>query len=188
TDVTLADLAADLRAPTPTAAAELAAPSLAELRAQLDARADRARRAAERALQRLAQRTDTLAARLGTPARALAAQRQGLESRAQRLARAPLLTLQQRYDALGRLGERARRALRERLHTEPLRLAAAAARLEAHDPARVLRRGYAWVQTLDGRPVVSVAGLRTGQAVRATWTDGTAEAEVLRVEALPPPR
>jgi len=52
----------------------------------------------------------------------------------------------------------------------------------------VLRRGYAWVQTLDGRPVVSVAGLRVGQAVRATWADGTAEAEVLRVEALPPPR
>ncbi|MFN5155792.1 MAG: exodeoxyribonuclease VII large subunit [Betaproteobacteria bacterium] len=187
-DVTLADLAADLRAPTPTAAAELAAPALAELRVQLDARVQRARRAAERALQRLAQRTDTLAARLGTPARALAAQHQGLDSRAQRLARAPLLTLQQRHDALGRLGERARRALRERLHTEPLRLAAAAARLEAHDPARVLRRGYAWVQTLDGRPVVSVAGLRAGQAVRATWADGTAEAEVLRVEALPPPR
>jgi exodeoxyribonuclease VII large subunit len=188
TDVTLADLVADLRAPTPTAAAELAAPPLADLRAQLDARGERTRRAAERLLQRLAQRTDTLAARLGTPARAMAAQRQGLEARAQRLVRAPLLTLQQRHDILRRLGERAQRALRERLHTEPLRLAAAEARLQAHDPARVLKRGYAWVQTLDGRPVVSVAGLRAGQAVRATWADGTAEAELLRIEALPPHR
>jgi exodeoxyribonuclease VII large subunit len=188
TDVTLADLAADLRAPTPTAAAELAAPALAELQSQLAARAERTRRAGERLLQRHAQRVDTLAARLGTPARALAAQQQGLAARAQRLARAPLLTLQQRHDALRRLGESAQRALRERLHTEPLRLAAAEARLQAHDPARVLRRGYAWVQTLDGRPVVSVAGLRAGQAVRATWADGTAEAELLRVEALPPRR
>lgn len=188
TDVTLADLAADLRAPTPTAAAELAAPALAELRAQLETRAERAQRATERHLQRQAQRLDTLGTRLGTPARALAAQQQALQARAQRLARAPLLTLQQRHDALQRRGERLVRALRERLHTEPLRLAAAEARLQAHDPARVLRRGYAWVQSLDGRPVVSVAGLRTGQAVRATWADGTAEAELLRIEPLPPPR
>ncbi len=188
TDVTLADLVADLRAPTPTAAAELAAPALADLQAQLEARTERARRASERHLQRQAQRLDTLTVRLGTPARALAAQRQSLQARALRLNRAPLLTLQRQGEALRRRGEQAVRALRERLATEPLRLAAAAARLQAHDPARVLKRGYAWVQTLDGRPVVSVAGLRAGQAVRATWADGTAEAELLRIEALPPPR
>ena len=188
TDVTLADLVADLRAPTPTAAAELAAPALADLRQQLDGRAERAARAAERTLQRQAQRLDTLAARLGTPARALAAQQQALQALAQRLARAPLLTLQQRQQRLQQQAGRALQALHERLRTEPLRLAAAEARLQAHDPARVLRRGYAWVQSLDGRPVVSVAGLRAGQAVKAIWADGTAEAELLRIEALPPPR
>ena len=188
TDVTLADLVADLRAPTPTAAAELAAPALAELRQQLDGRAERVARAAERTLQRQAQRLDTLAARLGTPARALAAQQQALQARAQRLARAPLLTLQQRQQRLLQQAARAVQALHERLRTEPLRLAAAEARLQAHDPARVLKRGYAWVQSLDGRPVVSVAGLRPGQAVKAIWADGSAEAELLRIEALPPPR
>jgi exodeoxyribonuclease VII large subunit len=187
-DVTLADLVADLRAPTPTAAAELAAPALAGLQTQLEGRAERALRARDRHLQQQGQRLDSLAVRLGTPARALAAQRHSLQARALRLNRAPLLTLQQHREALRRRGDQAVRALRERLATEPLRLAATAARLQAQDPARVLKRGYAWVQTLDGRPVVSVAGLRAGQAVRATWADGTAEAELLRIEALPPPR
>jgi exodeoxyribonuclease VII large subunit len=187
-DVTLADLVADLRAPTPTAAAELAAPALAGLQTQLEGRAERALRARDRHLQQQGQRLDTLAVRLGTPARALAAQRHSLQARALRLNRAPLLTLQQHREALRRRGDQAVRALRERLATEPLRLAATAARLQAQDPARVLKRGYAWVQTLDGRPVVSVAGLRAGQAVRATWADGMAEAELLRIEALPPPR
>jgi exodeoxyribonuclease VII large subunit len=188
TDVTLADLVADLRAPTPTAAAELAAPALSELQGLVTARAERAQRAAERLLQRQAQRVDALALRLGNPARALAAQREALDVRLQRLARAPLLTLQARQDALRRRADHVVQALRARLHTEPLRLAAAQARLQAHDPARVLKRGYAWVQSLDGRPVVSVAGLRAGQAVRATWADGSAEAELLRIEPLTPDR
>jgi exodeoxyribonuclease VII large subunit len=139
-------------------------------------------------MQRQAQRVDALALRLGNPARALAAQREALDVRLQRLARAPLLTLQARQDALRRRTDHMLQALRSRLHTEPLRLAAAEARLQAHDPARVLKRGYAWVQSLDGRPVVSVAGLRAGQAVRATWADGSAEAELLRIEPLTPDR
>jgi exodeoxyribonuclease VII large subunit len=188
TDVTLADLVADLRAPTPTAAAELAAPALSELQDLVKARAERAQRATERLLQRQAQRVDSLTLRLGNPARALAAQREALEVRLQRLARAPLLTLQTRQDALRRRADHVVQALRARLHTEPLRLAAAQARLQAHDPARVLKRGYAWVQSLDGRPVVSVAGLRAGQAVRATWADGSAEAELLRIDPLPADR
>ena len=72
------------------------------------------------------------------------------------------------------------------LQREPLRLQAAAARLAAQDPARVLRRGYAWVESMDGRPVLGVQGLRPGQAVRAVWADGRATAEVLAVEPLPP--
>jgi exodeoxyribonuclease VII large subunit len=59
-------------------------------------------------------------------------------------------------------------------------------RLQAQDPQRVLQRGYAWVQTSDGRPVLSVRALRQGQAVRAVWADGSAQAEVLKVEPLLP--
>jgi exodeoxyribonuclease VII large subunit len=67
-----------------------------------------------------------------------------------------------------------------------LALAGAHDRLQAHDPRRVLQRGYAWVEAADGRPVVSAWALRPGQAVRAVWSDGRARAEVLDVEPLPP--
>ncbi len=186
TDVTLADLVADLRAPTPTAAAELAAPAQAEALAQLAARADGLVHGVERLLQRQAQRVDALALRLGSPARRIAGERQALEARAQRLARAPLASLQREHDRLLRLAEHAQQAQRLRLGAEPLRLAAVAARLEAQDPRRVLQRGYAWVEDEAGRPVVSAAALAAGQRVRATWADGRAAVQVLDVEARPP--
>ena len=66
------------------------------------------------------------------------------------------------------------------------RLEAAAGRLQAHDPHRVLQRGYAWVESADGRPVISALALQAGQAVRAVWADGRAEAVIVSVEPLPP--
>ena len=186
TDITLADLVADLRAATPTAAAELAAPLQSEALAQLDTTAEALRRWLERTLQMQAQRLDHAALRLGQPARGLAGQRQGLEMRAQRLALG-LQSAQTRHgDRLARLRQALLRATQVMLQREPLRLQAAAARLAAQDPARVLRRGYAWVESMDGRPVLGVQGLRPGQAVRAVWADGRATAEVLAVEPLPP--
>ena len=171
TDLTLADLAADLRAPTPTAAAELAAPVRDELLAGLQGRADRLRRAVERQLHSRAQRLDAAAARLGRPAQVLAPHLQRLAHQQQRLQRA----LQSRRERLGR-------ALQGELQRHRLGLAAAAARLQAQDPQRVLRRGYAWVESADGRPVVSARALNVGQQVRAVWADGRARAEILHLE------
>jgi exodeoxyribonuclease VII large subunit len=153
TDVTLADLAADLRAPTPTAAAELAAPVRAELASALAQREAALGRVLGRALEREGQRLDTLALRLGRPARALSAQAEWLQ--------AVVLRLQGRLDT-------------------------AAERLSALDPARVLQRGYAWVEGADGRPVLSVRQLAPGARVQAVWADGRALAEVQSVEPLPP--
>jgi exodeoxyribonuclease VII large subunit len=182
TDVTLCDLVADLRAPTPTAAAELAAPSRDEALGSLQARERLMRRALERALQAQAQRLDTLALRLGQPARGLQGQVQRLDALAGRLQRAVLLRRQRLAEAPQRLQERMQRAIAQRLQAEPTRLRAAEQRLQAHDPHRVLQRGYAWVQAEDGRPVVSVHALQPGQQVRAVWADGHALAQVQRVE------
>ena len=74
TDITLCDLAADLRAPTPTAAAELATMARDEALGRLQGMADAMQRSAARRLQTQAQRLDLLALRLGRPARALAPQ------------------------------------------------------------------------------------------------------------------
>ena len=185
TDITLADLAADLRAATPTAAAELAAPMQAEALAQLAAAAATLQRVLQRRLQTQAQRLDTAVLRLGQPARRVLAQQQGLDGLARRLGQG-LRAVQVRHgDQLGRLGLQLQRAVQVRLQREPLRLEAAAQRLAAQDPARVLKRGYAWVESMDGRPVLGVGSLRPGQAVRAVWADGRATAEVLAVEPLP---
>ena len=178
TDITLCDLVADLRAPTPTAAAELAAPARDEALAALQARAAFMRRGVARALQAQAQRVDTLALRLGQPARSLQGQGQRLDSLAGRLQRALQQRRQRLAEAPQLLQQRLQRALRQRLQAEPLRLQAAQQALQAHDPHRVLQRGYAWVEGADGRPVLSVRALQPGQQVRAVWADGQALAQV----------
>lgn len=164
TDISLCDLAADLRAPTPTAAAELAAPARDELLQALQVQRERLRRGAERALQGRAQRLDSLALRMGQPGRRLLGQAQRLQQIAHGL----------------------QQALKLQLQSQRLRVEATAQRLQAQDPARVLRRGYAWVESADGRPVVSALALSPGQSVRAVWSDGRASAQIERVEPLPP--
>ena len=183
TDITLADLAADLRAPTPTAAAELAAPARDEWLTRLQALEQAAQRSLGRVLDTQAQRLDTLALRLARPARVLAGHgqllagleqrlRSGLARRGETLARDPALLATRLQRAAAVLLERRARALD-----------AAHDRLAALDPRQVLSRGYAWVEGANGRPVVSALALVPGQCVTAVWADGRALAEVQRVEA-----
>jgi exodeoxyribonuclease VII large subunit len=186
TDVTLCDLAADLRAPTPTAAAELAAPARDDAVRSLQARQAQLLRALERNVQGRAQGLDTLALRLGQPARALLGQSQRLGELAGRLQRGQQHQRQRLAELPDRLGRRLVRAMAAHTQAECLRLVGAGQRLQAHDPHRVLQRGYAWVESTDGRPVVSAHALQPGQSVRAVWADGRAVAEVKSVEALPP--
>jgi len=186
TDITLCDLAADLRAATPTAAAELVAPAREDALLALQGRAAAVQGALERFVHAGGQRLDTLALRLGQPARGLAGQQQGLQELASRLQRAGRQRRQMLAEAPGRLAERLVRALHARLQAERLRTAAAAQALQAHDPRRVLQRGYAWVEAADGQPVVSALALQPGQSVRAVWADGRATVQVRSVEPLPP--
>jgi exodeoxyribonuclease VII large subunit len=186
TDITLCDLAADLRAATPTAAAELAAPARDDALLSLRADHEALRRAVERSLHGQGQRLDTLALRLGQPAHALGGQVQQLADFAARLARAVQFRQERLAAEPPRLATRLMRAMVVQQQSLRLRLLGAAQRLEAHDPQRVLRRGYAWVESADGRPIVSAHSLTPGQPVRAVWADGRACAEILSVEPLPP--
>ena len=186
-DITLCDLAADLRAPTPTAAAELAAPARDDALATLRSRQAAVQRALDRVLQGQGQRLDTLGLRLGQPARAVLGQLNKLQALAARMQRVLQHRRERAAGEAPRLAERLSRGLALQLQGRAQWLGAVEQQLKAHDPKRVLQRGYAWVEALDGRPIVSVRALRPGQAVRAVWADGRASAEVLNIEPLPPP-
>lgn len=172
TDFTIADFCADLRAPTPTAAAELASRPRAECLAEADAFAQALTAAVSDRIELLGQRLDQAASRLGRPSARLAAQRERLVWLAQSLRHGGAGRMQQGgrgVDALAmRLGAGVERALR----SQGERLVRAGVRLEMLDPRRVLDRGYAWLSDADGQTLMRAGAIASGQAVRATLTDG----------------
>lgn len=181
TDFTLAELAADLRAPTPTAAAELATPLAGDELAHLDALGERAARAVRRRLDQFAQRTDLLALQFERPARWLAPQAARLHDLAMRSRRAWLDAFADRRAALAGLDQRLSRALPRQLELRTARLDALAARADASDPRRVLARGYAWISEPGGSAVTRGAALRAGDRLVAQWADARAAIEVVSV-------
>lgn len=207
TDLTLAELAADLRAPTPTAAAELATPRRDEALARLAQLAGALQRAGGRQLERHDQRLDLLALQLGRPARLLALQsarlerlgersRQALREQRHRQAlaldrlrergqRALLQHRQGRVQQLQALQQRLARALERQLQAQAVRLQQAGWRLQAVDPTRVLAQGYTWLADPDGRAVTSVHALAPGQRLWAHWADGRAAMDVVSTEPVP---
>ena len=187
TDVTLADFAADLRAPTPTAAAELAATPREAALAALDERAERLGRGARHRLDALGQRLDRLAQRLSRPAQALAPLRQRLALLAVQRASAGTRLLDRERQRQALLEARLRQALEQARREPARRLELLAVRLQALDPSRVLSRGYAWLSDEAGRTLVSVRGLAPGQALLARLADGRIEARVTAVHGAADP-
>src|SRR5574337_538399 len=180
-DVTLADLAADLRAATPTAAAELAAPAQAEALARLDAIAQRLQRRVHHRLDTEAQRLDALSQRVGGPARSLLQQRVLLGTVERRLGVALRFRVGQGAHDLVHLASRLATAGRSQLDLRRQRCVALGARLDALDPQRVLARGFVWIEDAGGRPVLRAADVHAGARLGARWADGQAQVEVLKV-------
>ena len=182
TDVTLADLAADLRAPTPTAAAELVAPTREACAAALAARTALLGRRVRELLDTRAQRLDRLAMRLARPGHELARQQQALSLLAHRLAaHMPRASALQR-ERLQRAADALRRGRTADLVARQRQLDALAGRLRTLDPQQVLARGYAWLTDAEGRAVMSVQQLTVGGVLRTVLHDGSATASVTGVE------
>jgi exodeoxyribonuclease VII large subunit len=186
TDVTLCDLAADLRAPTPTAAAELAAPSRDALLQQLASLERSLMLRLDHRLQSVSQRLDRLTLRLARPSDALARQRRLLDLLAQRAAAALGRRIELQRQRLAYLAPRPQRALVDALRRQTTRLDSLQARLQALDPQHVLARGYAWLDDGQGGAITSVHTLLPGHEVRAVLADGSVDLRVLGV--LPSPQ
>ncbi|MFT3721808.1 exodeoxyribonuclease VII large subunit [Pseudorhodoferax sp.] len=180
TDFTIADFVADLRAPTPTAAAELAAQPREVWLGALERMADRLRDAAGRQLDARAQRLDQAAARLGRPSQAAGRQRLALERLAQQLQHGLRTQLAQQHHALALRQPRLAQALQLRVQRAHEQLAHAQRVLELLDPRVALQRGYAWLSDARGQAISSVAQLQPDDAVRAVLADGEADLRVLQ--------
>jgi exodeoxyribonuclease VII large subunit len=178
TDFTIADFVADLRAPTPTAAAELVSASTESYLRALDECQARLHKSLTHTLERQAQQVDHLAARFGRPSGAMTRQRAQLDSLQQGMAHALHSDQQRRRSALALLQQNFPRAAQQALQRRQELCARAGIRLQAMDPARVMIRGYAWLTREDGQPITGVAQVQAGQNLQATLADGTVDLRV----------
>ena len=178
TDFTIADFMADLRAPTPTAAAELCAVPLEQLQDAAGYLQSRLQTAVLRTLDRESQRLDQVASRTGRPAALVHRLQLRLASVGQRMAYAPGQHLQSQQTRLLAGQAALRNAAHQSAERQRSRLAQLGVRLAALDPQIVLARGYAWLQDDTGQPLTGTAQMQTGQRVQARLSDGTADLQV----------
>jgi exodeoxyribonuclease VII large subunit len=161
-DTPLCDLAADVRASTPTAAGKLVVPELTELCAKLDRAHEALARSVRRSLER---------------------DRQRLARSAERLRARPRVSVQQEGVRLERTRERLRLAPALAVERKRAVLEKSGAKLAALSPVQTLRRGYAIVRTESGGLVASTREVSTGARVDVTLTDGGFGARVEDVTA-----
>ncbi len=183
TDVSLCDFAADLRAPTPTAAAELAAQDRLTSLDALRGLAHLLRHRAQRRLDGQAQRLDRAAARLARPGNALQDERRRLALLTHRLGVASDRRAERARQDWPLLAHRLSRATQRALEREVHRLERLAGRLEALSPQRVLDRGYAWLSDAEGRPIAGVGQVHTGMALQGVLADGVLQLHVTGARA-----
>lgn len=177
TDFTIADFAADRRAATPTAAAELATPDREELTQRLRNLSRHLARAHQRRLETVMQQLDYLQRRLVHPAQKIGQQAQHLHHLQSRLrmARPDVGRLVQREAELAR---RLAAAMQRRVEQADSRLSAMQQHLAYLDPSRVLARGYSMVRDEQGRIVSNSDKVGIGARVEITFAKGWARAEV----------
>jgi len=199
TDFTIADFVADARAPTPTAAAQMASPNRDDLRQDLSHLYQRLARVTERALERRMQQLDVLARRLTHPGERIANQLAQLGHLASRLRSAwqmtsgnsewrlrelyqQLLALRPDFTVLATrqqtLAQRLASAAAHRIDALGAEVRSLAAQLTHLNPGAVLERGYSMVETAAGDIVRDSAQLNRDDDVKLTFAQGWARAQV----------
>lgn len=162
TDFTICDFVADLRAPTPSAAAELVFPDRAALKAELQAKLSK----------------------IGALVRSdVAAKREKLNLLASsRAMRAPAAVIAEKQMRIDELAVRMHNAMDKQMQSRAQGLAANIGRLEALSPLAVLSRGYAVTYREDGELVTSVEPIKEGQGITVRYKDGSVDARVTSIK------
>jgi exodeoxyribonuclease VII large subunit len=162
TDFTLADFAADLRAPTPTGAAVLAVPNVSDLAAELNGWTLRLQQNVLEVLSRSSM---------------------ALNEKAHRLERqSPLWQVRQDRQYLDGLSQRLQLHINHDLKNRRSTLAYFSERLTGLDPAHILKRGYALVKDSAGSLITSAKQVKLGQDIAVQLSDGTLDARVQQVK------
>jgi exodeoxyribonuclease VII large subunit len=208
-DISLTDLAADVRAATPSEAAELLVPDAAAQRETLRRFERQLRRAQASLLTSAGARLERLVTRVSDPRYVIAERQQELDDLNERIARVARLRLSRERrrqhellqrlahrhpervlararGLLGLLSARLSTGMRLSLGRERKALGARSVQLEALSPLAVLARGYA-IATRDGLALLSSQELAGGDLVRVQLAHGSFGARVTRIEAAPAP-
>jgi len=187
TDTTLIDHASDRRAPTPTAAAEMAVPVRAELFAELGELAHRAQHCLTRRTERARERFDLTTCRWPEPQAILSPMSQRLDEAAERLPRSLAARAGSARGDMNLVAGRLRSDLIEqKIGRLGERLAAAWKMAELAHPERPLQRGFARVTDRSGKTLTSAAAARAARDLRLRFGDGEVDASVGATSGPPP--
>ena len=178
TDFTLTDFVADLRAPTPTAAAEMVAMEGAQLLADCQLLQNALSDALTTSLDRMSQRLDWIANRLGRPSNRLKDQTARLMRMHQSLQYGFKSQVQAQKQMLSRHAEHLPRLLQQNLQLQHQRNLNMGTRLGLLDPHLVLERGYAWLTDETGRALTHASDFQANQSVTASLADGQVNLQV----------
>jgi exodeoxyribonuclease VII large subunit len=199
TDFTITDFAADVRAPTPTAAAELASPDQQIWQQRLMQYRSTLTRNIRHVMNELLQRVDFLSRQLVSPARKLAEQRVQMTHMAWRLQQSQRQSIQQKQQQCAYLRKQLIRCVPqidpfiERIHYHQKRLQAGintavhkrqceldtlTAKINGFNPTCILARGYSLVTDLQGKIVRDAQALKMGESILLQLAQGSARAKV----------
>ncbi len=204
-DVTIADLVADVRAPTPTAAAEMVSPDTDQLFAQLKSLQHRLPNAKRRSIERLGQNVDMLAKQLKHPRQSLQLQQRNVRNTAQRLQRAmnhnlkwqhsslanssrtlasqPLQRLiNRKHDSLKQTSERLHRENQLALRSAKEKINTIGGQLNLVSPLATLERGFSITRDQDKNIVRTNTDTNVGSHVSIQLGSGSLECEVIKTE------
>jgi exodeoxyribonuclease VII large subunit len=158
TDTTIADYVADLRAPTPSAAAELAVTDYRQLMSGLELYRNQLADRLEQKIRNSRQRAEYLRLRL--------------------LQASPEYQLREKKQYAADLEERLKRSMEQKLTDRKHRMALYAERLEGVSPLKKLQQGYSYTEASDGKALRSVSQVEPSDLLLIHVTDGTIKAEV----------